>query len=340
MPVPDATDRLEAAVAEYRRAEVGAVPADEMRRLRAAIDSLEADFSAKAKMFQVGGGHLAEGATSVMAWIRNNCNMSGASAADRLCVGKELESLPRIARALSSGQIGYQSAAVLCHLRDHLDDKRDLFDEDEMLEMARRHTVAELRLLCRYARYAADPDGFCRDEEERFDRRRLHISALADGMHVIDGVLDPVGGAAVRTALEALSTSGSKDDRKHSQRMADALVELTHHALESGRLPKRRGVRPHVSLTTTLEALKGELGAPAVDVELSLPVSGRTLERFACDCTMSRVLLADSQVIDVGRATRVVSGPVRRALKARDKGCRFPAATGPSAGPARITSSS
>ena len=88
--------------------------------------------------------------------------------------------------------------------------------------------------------------------------------------------------------------------------------------------PARGGVKPHVSLTTTVEALKGELGAPAVDVEFSLPVSSRTLERFACDCTMSRVLMADSQVIDVGRATRVVSGPTRRALKARDKGCRFP----------------
>jgi len=39
---------------------------------------------------------------------------------------------------------------------------------------------------------------------------------------------------------------------------------------------------------------------------------------------MSRVLMADSQVIDVGRATRIVSGHARRALKARDKGCRFP----------------
>jgi len=106
--------------------------------------------------------------------------------------------------------------------------------------------------------------------------------------------------------------------------MADALVELTHHALDEGRLPARGGVKPHVSLTTTVEGLKGELGAPATEVEFSLPVSSRTLERFACDCTMSRVLLADSQVIDVGRATRVVSGPTRRALKARDKGCRFP----------------
>jgi len=295
-----------------------------MPRLRAVIDSLEGVFCARAAVLQRTGGHLAEGAISAAAWVRNNCHMSGTSAADRLCVGRELESLPRIDRALSSGEIGYQSAAVLCHLREQLDDKRDLFDEEEMLDMARRHTVAELRLLCRYARYAADPDGFCRDEEESFERRRLHISPMADGMHVIDGVLDPVGGAAVRTALEALATSGPSDGRKHSQRMADALVELTHHALDEGRLPSRRGVKPHISLTTTLEALKGEPGAPAVDVELSLPVSTKTLERFACDCTMSRVLMADSMVIDVGRATRIVSGPARRALKVRDRGCRFP----------------
>ena len=69
---------------------------------------------------------------------------------------------------------------------------------------------------------------------------------------------------------------------------------------------------------------ENELGAPAADLELSLPISTRTLERIACDSTMSRVLLADSMVIDVGRATRVVSVPTRRALRARDHGCRWP----------------
>jgi len=297
---------------------------EELRQLAAQIDALIGDFCRKAREFQRQGGHLAEGYPSAVAWLRNNCKMSGTSAADRLCVGKELESLPEVGHALASGEIGYQSVAVMCHLREQLEDKRELFVEEEMLELARRHSVHELRLLCRYARHAADPDGFCRDEEENFERRRLHISPLADGMHVIDGVLDPAGGAAVRTALEALATGGSKDERKHSQRMADALVELTHHAMDEGRLPVKRSVRPHVSLTTTLAALKGELGAPAVDVELSLPVSAKTLERFACDCTMSRVLLADSMVIDVGRATRVVSAPTGRALRVRDKGCRFP----------------
>jgi len=328
MDSTQAMSGLRAAVATFRKRDQADLTtgarSEELTELRRLMDALELEFSSSARTFQVQGGHLLEGAPSAVSWLRHNCNMSSTSAADRLCVGKELESLPKVAEALATGEIGYQSASVLCHLRDQLGEKRELFVEDEMLELARRHTVKDLRFLCLHARHAADPDGFFKDAEEDFSRRRLQISQMADGMHVIDSVLDAVGGAAVKTALESLTKTFTPDDvRSHSQRMADALVELTHHALDEGRLPSRGGVKPHVSLTTTLAALKGELGAPAVEVEFSLPVSGRTLERFACDCTMSRVLLADSQVIDVGRATRVVSGPTRRALKARDKGCRF-----------------
>jgi hypothetical protein len=40
---------------------------------------------------------------------------------------------------------------------------------------------------------------------------------------------------------------------------------------------------------------------------------------------VTRVLLdSESSVIDVGRAKRVVSGPARRALNARDGSCRWP----------------
>ena len=251
--------------------------------------------------------------------------MSVTSAADRLCVGEQLESLPKVAAALSSGEIGYQSASILCHLREQLCDKRELFNEEEMLDFARRFSVFNLRLLCRYARHVADPDGFFKDAEENHLRRRLHISLMSDGMHAIDGILDPECGAAVKTALDSLAKPrGPEDDRSHSQRMHDALAEVVHHAMDEGKLPRRNGVKPHVTVTTTLEGLKNEVGAPPADLELSLPISTRTLERIACDCTISRVLLADSMVIDVGRATRVNSAPRGRALRVRDKGCRFP----------------
>jgi hypothetical protein len=59
-------------------------------------------------------------------------------------------------------------------------------------------------------------------------------------------------------------------------------------------------------------------------MEFSLPVSSKTVERWACDCSVTRVLMQDSVVIDVGRAKRVVSGPTRRALHARDGHCVWP----------------
>src|SRR6267378_3875315 len=296
-----------------------------LKGLRVVIDSLEGVFSADTRRCQQTGTHLADGSATLVTWVGRLCGMSATSTADRLCVGTQLESLPRIAEALRSGEIGYQSTALLCHLRDQLGDQRELFDEDEMLDLARKHSVASLRYLCRVARHVADPDGFFNEAEADFSRRRLDISQLGDGMYCVDAILDPECGAAVRTALESLARRlGPDEDRSHKQRMSDSMNELVHHAMDEGRLPRRNGARPHVNVTTTLEGLKNKFGAPPADLELSLPISTRTLERIACDCTISRVLLADSMVIDVGRATRVVSAPTMRALRVRDKGCRFP----------------
>jgi hypothetical protein len=298
---------------------------DDPKRLRAAIDALELEFSSVVRRVQQRGDHLVDGNISAASWVSRTCGMSVTSAADRLCVGEQLESMPTVAASLSSGDISYQSTSVLCHLRDQLGDKRDLFNEEEMLDLARRFSVFNLRKLCSDARHIADPDGFFNDAEENHLRRRLHISLMADGMHAIDGILDPECGSAVKTALDSLAKRrGPEDHRTHSQRMHDAVAELTHHAMDEGKLPRRNGVKPHVAVTTTLEGLKNEVGAPPADLELSLPISTRTLERIACDCTISRVLLADSMVIDVGRATRVNSAPRRRALRIRDRGCRFP----------------
>ena len=317
-----ALSKLQAASREFQDREERRV---DLKGLRTVIDRLELEFAAEARRVQQAGDHLADGTATVVSWMSRTCSMSENSVADRLCVGEQLESLPKVAAALSSGEIGYQSAALLCHLRDQLGDKRDRFNEEEMLELARQHSVYELRWLCRYARHVADPDGFFNEAEEDYSRRRLHVSLMSDGMHSIEGILDPEGGAALRTALDSLAKRlGPDDDRTRRQRMADSLVELVHHAMDEGKLPRRNGVKPHVTVTTTLEGLKNELGAPAADLELSLPISTRTLERIACDSTMTRVLLADSMVIDVGRATRSTSASTRRALRIRDKGCRWP----------------
>jgi hypothetical protein len=310
--------------AEVRELQARDEPLD-IKELRVVIDALEGLFSLNAQRSRLAGEHLVAGSISAASWIARTCGMTISSAADRVCVGEQLESLPKVAAALSSGEISYQSASALCHLHERLGVHREGFDQEEMLGYAREFSVFGLRKLCRVAWHVANPDGFFKEAEADFTRRYFHISQLSDGMYAVDGQLDPVSGAAFKTAVDVLAKpKGPEDERSGRQRRADAVGELALHAMEQGTLPRRHAVKPHINLTMTLDGLKGELGVPPAELELSLPISTRTAERLACDCTMSRVVLADSMVIDVGRATRVVSAPTMRALRVRDKGCRFP----------------
>jgi hypothetical protein len=78
-----------------------------------------------------------------------------------------------------------------------------------------------------------------------------------------------------------------------------------------------------MQVTSSVETLLGLIGAPGAETEFSLPISSATVERWACDCSITRVLMQDSVVIDVGRAERVIKGPRRRALIARDRHCQW-----------------
>ena len=146
------------------------------------------------------------------------------------------------------------------------------------------------------------------------------------GMVWIRGVLDPEGGAVLRTALEPLAQrTGKGDTRTRDRRLGDAVIELAHHELDGGPPPRGPRRRPHLQVTTTLETLLQRCGSPAGELEYSLPISAKAVERMACDCSVTRFLLgADSQVIDVGRTTRRIRPAMRKALQVRDRTCRWP----------------
>src|SRR5213076_2277047 len=147
------------------------------------------------------------------------------------------------------------------------------------------------------------------------EERSLRLSTAQDGCLLLHGVLDPVGGAALRTALEPLAQpSGAHDDRNRDQRYADALVELAS-----------AGKPANLQVTATIETLKGLAGAAGAEMEFSLPISSISVQRMACDCSVTRVLLSqDSMPVDVGRSKRVISVALGRALKARDGNCKWP----------------
>jgi len=87
------------------------------------------------------------------------------------------------------------------------------------------------------------------------------MSTADDGCLLLNTVLDPVGGAAFRTAIEALARPmGKHDHRDRPKRLADALVELAE-----------RKLRVQMQVTSSVETLLGLIGAPGEDTEFSLP---------------------------------------------------------------------
>src|SRR3989440_3303065 len=274
--------------------------------LRRVIDQLELKFSQLAAEFDQTDWWDYEGFNSSGDWIRFNCRMTSNAAYDRLAVGEHLAEMPRSTDAMDRGEIGFAHLAVMARTADAVGKE---FDEGKLLALAREHSPGKFYYKCLHYRHSVDPKAYAEEQNEHEFNHHLSLSAVESGHLLINGVLDPVGGAAVRTALEPLARkSGERDDRLLPERYADALVELAS------------GGRPaNIQVTATIETLKGLAGAPAAEMEFSLPISSVAVQRMACDCSVTRVLLSqESLVMDVGRAKPIVSSPLRRALKGRD----------------------
>lgn len=304
----------------------------DLRVLRHVIDLLELVFAKWAAEFAGSDAWDQMGAGSAAEWIRHECKLSGVAAHSAVTVGEQLAELPQSHAALASGRIGYAHLAMLAStaaaVREPNPDKR--FDETALLAKAQEHSVSKFRFDCTDERHAADAAGFLSDHLTDVEWRSFEMLPC-DGGFVLRGRVDGVAGATLKTAIDALAKrTGPDDDRRQKRRNADALVELSNHALDSGELPTVGGERPHVQVTTTIETLIGLSGAPAGDLEFSTPIPAATVQRLACDSGVTRVLLgANSAVIDVGRKLRVPSAPQRRALRARDKGCAWPSCDRP-----------
>ncbi|MBT8477382.1 MAG: HNH endonuclease, partial [Gemmatimonadetes bacterium] len=123
--------------------------------------------------------------------------------------------------------------------------------------------------------------------------------------------------------------TSSEDDS--ARRRADALGLVAERALAagfgenspvSGTRAERYQVLLHVDADTLSEESTG-LGRS--ELEDGTRVSAETSRRVSCDGAVVGIGHApDGSVLDVGRRTRTIPPSLRRALEARDRGCRFP----------------
>src|SRR3989442_6461077 len=279
--------------------------------LRKVIDQLELKFSRLAAEFVKTDFWEEQGSASPYDWVRFNCHMTSNAAGDRVAVGELASNLPESIQALDDGEIGFAHLTVMARTADAVG---KAFDETKLLKLARENSPGKFHYKCLDYRHSVSPKKYSDEQAALVHSNFLFMNRGDDGSVFLTGSLDPVGGAVVRNALEPLARYSGKDDhRLRPQRMADALVELAGHK-----------TKIQMQVTSSIETLLDLTGAPGAETEFSLPISSKTIERWACDCSLTRVLLQDSVVIDLSRAEPSIRGPKRRARIAPQTLRRWP----------------
>jgi len=150
------------------------------------------------------------------------------------------------------------------------------------------------------------------------------------GLVRFDVQLRPEEAAVVRRALEAAMQSAwaaadvPAGTPPASLRRADALVAVAERHLAGGATSAAPPVEVvvHVEATTLGQA---DAGGTLDDGSALAPAA---TERLVCDASVVEVVEdARGNVLDVGRRRRTIPTLLRRALRLRDRGCRFPGCT-------------
>ena len=260
------------------------------------------------------GSWSESGSGSCAEWLAWRCALSPRAAREHVRVARVLPQLPLIHESFSRGELSYAKVRALTRVAT-------TESEEELLGLARALTAAQLdRAVAAYRRVSAA------------EANDLHGSAYVvyhwdeDGSLYIQGRLTPEDGALFLRALEAgrdlLREREREWDEERWQRIergpagphepryrptnADALVAMAEASLTAKNVEGVSAERYQVVINADGDGSSGLEDGPALARE--------TVERLSCDASLVRS----------GRKSRTIPPATRRALRTRDRGCRFP----------------
>jgi hypothetical protein len=279
----------------------------------------------------------ADGFVSSAAALRSKCRTSHGKVRRSVDLARKLESLPETAAAFGAGDISREHAETIASACTPERAAMIANIEAQLVDMARIAHPVELRKTVDRMVDAFDGDGGAASDADEFAKNHLTFDKTFNGRFEPHGSIDAESGEIIAAALEAemATLRRTNDIRKGPRLRAEAFTSicrwyLAHH--DNGR-PRRRG-QPHLGIVADLSELAGTNTDLFAEVRAEAAHGSRlsrsTLERLACDCKLSRIITdGHSQILDVGRATRVVSPAIWNALVARDKHCQWAGCTMP-----------
>ena len=263
------------------------------------------------------------GYPSTTAYLKGRIRMSGARANRWTLLARAARKFRATFLSWKHNQISKEQAEELFRAAREIPDKYPAA-ESTLIEIA-GETVAETKQMLDYWRHTVDLPGVLLDEEIQYERRRFDISRKANGMIEGEFSLPRLAGESLLSAVDALMPPPLENDqRPATQRRADALEDLARGYLEGAETPEVGGEKPHLNIHVDIDTLQQRPGR-LHETESGQVLSMTEVRQLACDASLSRIVWnGKSEIIDVGRKTRVIPAATRRAVIARDRHCIFP----------------
>jgi hypothetical protein len=310
-----------------RLGDPSAVTADErdehLMLLETARHQLDVEFTETLGVADREGDHDLYGYPSSVAYLKDRLRVAGGRAHRYVNNARAALKHPSTMWAWRHRQITTDQAELLFQASQRLPDRYPNA-EQVLLEIC-GDTAAETRQILDYWFHTTDRPGVPADLETQLARRRFEVTRKPNGMLEGGFALPTMAGETLLTAVDALMPPPATDDqRTTSQRRADALADLARSYLDGTETPVVGGERPHVTVHVDLDALTGKPGG-LHETEDGCVLDVETIRQLVCDATVTRVVFGpESEVLDVGRKTRVIPAALRRAVIARDRHCTRP----------------
>lgn len=267
--------------------------------------------------------YLDWGAKTCAEWLSWHCGVATRAGQEQVKVARRLGDLELVRDAFARGELSYSKVRALARVAD-------AESEASLLELARDMTAAQLeRTVSAYRRASDVPD-----PEALAEHRFAELRWDDDGCLSVRARLSPEEGATLMKAMEQAREElwRERDDdcvRAESEREpvplrpartanADALVRVGEGSLAAPASGATGGDATQVVIHVDVDHPEIENG-PGITQEAA--------RRLACDASVVVMRERDGEPLSVERKTRTIPPAIRRALRSRDRGCRFPGCT-------------
>ncbi|HEY0340078.1 MAG TPA: DUF222 domain-containing protein [Steroidobacteraceae bacterium] len=267
-------------------------------------------------------------------WLNWQCGLDMGAAREKVRVAHALEKLPKVSAAMARGQLSYSKVRALTRVACAA-------TEDCLLNIALHGTANHVEKLVRGYRRAKEAEELSREAQQQATRKLTYVHD-EDGSLILKARLPAEIGALLIKALDvalegdvSAETLGQKTTHgvevipsgerpSWGERRADALGRIAESFLQHGAEALSGGDRHQIVVHVDAETLRDGV-AGRCEFEEGPSFAAETALRLACDASIVGVVEnAQGEPLNVGRKTRSIPPALRRALNARDRGCRFP----------------